>query len=255
MNEKILVVDDEENIVDLINATLSAGGYYVITASDGKDGLEKAVKERPDLILMDVRMPVMDGFTACKNIRANPVTAKIPVIFLTASTQKGANENAQKSGADHFLTKPFDPIELTEFIDTILHKPLVKNKLLIIDDDPSIREAVKIYFEHSGFEIITAANSDEAMKTIHYTPPAIIISDILMPGIDGYQLCKKLKDSAETENIPLILLTSRSNAMDELKGFESGADSYVAKPFDLQYLGEEVNRLLKKELLKNDKTK
>lgn len=246
MNEKILVVDDEENIVELIRVNLDAFGYTVITASNGRDGLAKAIAELPALILMDVRMPGMGGFEACKNLKANPVTATIPVIFLTAATQKEDYEEAKKSGGEHFLPKPFEPDELVELIIRLLNKPLAKNKLLIIDDDPSLREAVKIYFENSGLEIMTAANSEEALKTIHYSPPAIIISDILMPGIDGYQLCKKLKDSAETQNIPLILLTSRSNAMDELKGFESGADSYVAKPFDLQYLEEEVNRLLKK---------
>ncbi|MBU3955372.1 response regulator [bacterium] len=126
MHRKILVVDDEEPIVDLIKVTLNASGYDVITASNGKEGLEKAVEELPDLIILDVRMPVMDGFTACKNIRANPVTANIPIVFLTASTQKASFEKAHTSGCDYFRTKPFDPVELSEFVNSILRKPAVK---------------------------------------------------------------------------------------------------------------------------------
>ncbi|PKN00320.1 MAG: hypothetical protein CVU78_01800 [Elusimicrobia bacterium HGW-Elusimicrobia-2] len=149
MSKKILVVDDDENIVELIRLNLEACGYYVITASDGKEGMEKAAKETPDLIFMDARMPGMDGFAACKNIKNNPGTAEIPVVFLTAATQKEDYENAKRAGCDHFLPKPFDPVELMGLTNSILNKPIKKKKIIIVDDDPNIVELLKLGLENA----------------------------------------------------------------------------------------------------------
>ncbi|MFH1353345.1 MAG: response regulator, partial [bacterium] len=120
MSSKILVVDDEENIVELITVNLENAGYTVISAFDGESGLKKALSEMPDLVILDARMPGMDGFSVCKSIKDNPKTKDIPVIFLTAATQKKDYENAKVSGCDYYFPKPFDPLELVKIVDSIL---------------------------------------------------------------------------------------------------------------------------------------
>ncbi|MCL6629965.1 MAG: response regulator, partial [Armatimonadetes bacterium] len=112
MPKKILAVDDEKHIVRLVQVNLERQGYEVITASDGKEALQKVEEERPDLVVLDVMMPYMDGFEVLQNLRRNPSTRDIPVIMLTAKAQDADVFRGWQSGVDCYLTKPFNPMEL-----------------------------------------------------------------------------------------------------------------------------------------------
>ena len=112
---KILVVDDEANIRQLLQYNLQLDGHNVIVAVDGEDGLRK-VSEKPDLILLDVTMPRLDGLQTCVKLKANPKTRSIPVFMLTAKSQLMDAEKAFRAGADDYLTKPFDPDKLNDRI-------------------------------------------------------------------------------------------------------------------------------------------
>lgn len=116
----ILVVDDEEDIRDLVTFRLTRAGYSVIHARNGEEGVQVAGEKCPDLILMDVRMPRMNGLEATKAIRQNPVTASIPVIILTASVREDAVESGFLAGATDYIKKPFSPPELLVRIQAIL---------------------------------------------------------------------------------------------------------------------------------------
>jgi len=119
MPKKILAVDDEKNIVRLVQINLERQGYEVITANDGKEALEKVDSERPDLVVLDVMMPYMDGFEVLQNLRRNPSTREIPVIMLTAKAQDQDVFKGWQSGVDCYLTKPFNPMELVSFVKRI----------------------------------------------------------------------------------------------------------------------------------------
>lgn len=116
---KVLVCDDERHIVRLIQVNLERQGYTVVTAYDGKEGLEKIRSEKPDLVVLDVMMPYMDGFEVLKNLRKEPETESIPVIMLTAKAQDKDVFEGYHYGADMYLTKPFNPIELVTFVKRI----------------------------------------------------------------------------------------------------------------------------------------
>ncbi len=117
---KILACDDERHIVRLIQVNLERAGYGVITAFDGTDALRKVDSDRPDLIVLDVMMPKMDGFEVLKRLQANPETRDIPVIMLTAKAQDMDVFKGWSSGASAYLTKPFNPLELLTFIKRVL---------------------------------------------------------------------------------------------------------------------------------------
>jgi len=117
--KRILVVDDERHIVRLIQVNLEKQGYSVLTAFDGRDGLEKVRAEKPDLVVLDVMMPYMDGFDVLKNMKADPKTSEIPVIMLTAKAQDADVFRGWASGVDCYLTKPFNPMELLTFVKRI----------------------------------------------------------------------------------------------------------------------------------------
>ncbi|MBL8068279.1 MAG: response regulator [Armatimonadetes bacterium] len=118
---KILVCDDERHIVRLIQVNLEREGFNVVTAYDGKDGLEKVKAEKPDMLVLDVMMPYMDGFEVLKALRKDPATESLPVIMLTAKAQDKDVFEGYHYGADMYLTKPFNPKELISFVKRIAH--------------------------------------------------------------------------------------------------------------------------------------
>jgi two-component system alkaline phosphatase synthesis response regulator PhoP len=120
MPVKILVCDDERHIVRLIQVNLERQGWEVVTAFDGKEGLEKIRSEKPNLVVLDVMMPYMDGFEVLKSLRREPETEALPVIMLTAKAQDKDVFEGYHYGADMYLTKPFNPMELVTFVKRII---------------------------------------------------------------------------------------------------------------------------------------
>ncbi|MDE2125952.1 MAG: response regulator [Armatimonadetes bacterium] len=117
--KKILAVDDERSIVRLVQVNLERAGYQVVTAFDGKEALEKVASENPDMIVLDVMMPYMDGFEVLQQLRKNPSTREVPVIMLTAKAQDADVFRGYQMNCDCYLTKPFNPMELLAFVRRI----------------------------------------------------------------------------------------------------------------------------------------
>ena len=120
MNEKILVIEDDPIALRFARYTLSQEGYQVITAPNGLEGLRKAQTENPDLIILDVMLPGMDGFEICHRLRAEPGTTRIPVLMLTAKAQDADRQTGLKVGADDYLTKPALPSEIVRRVQALL---------------------------------------------------------------------------------------------------------------------------------------
>ena len=125
MDRKILIVDDEKNIVDIIAFNLKKEGYTVITAADGEEGVQKAMEENPDLILLDIMMPKMDGYEVCKKIREKKNT---PIIMLTARAEELDKVLGLELGADDYVTKPFGVRELMARVKANLRKSVVREE-------------------------------------------------------------------------------------------------------------------------------
>lgn len=119
---KILIVEDEPDIRDLIAFTLRFAGYEIVTGSNGEEAVQLAKQEFPDMILLDVRMPVMTGYEACKLIKADPELKDVPVVFLSAKGQEAEIRDGMDAGAEDYLLKPFAPDQLTERVRSILAK-------------------------------------------------------------------------------------------------------------------------------------
>lgn len=117
---KILVADDERDIRELIGFTLRFAGFEVVLTADGFEAIDKASLEQPDLILLDVRMPKITGYEVCRQLKENPVTSSIPVVFLSAKGQEGEIKQGLASGAVEYIVKPFAPDELTNQVKDIL---------------------------------------------------------------------------------------------------------------------------------------
>jgi CheY-like chemotaxis protein len=119
---KILIAEDERDIRDLVSFSLKFGGFEVVQASNGQEAIERAQVEMPDLILMDVRMPKMTGYEACKALKALPAMRHIPVVFLSAKGQESEIQQGVEAGAEEYILKPFAPDELTKQIKAVLER-------------------------------------------------------------------------------------------------------------------------------------
>jgi two-component system, cell cycle response regulator DivK len=116
MSKRILIVEDQEDLRTILRDFLGASGYATFEAMDGKEGVEKAQAERPDLILMDIQLPVLDGYGATRQIKADANLSAIPIIAVSSFAMKGDEEKARASGCDHYVTKPYSPIQLLRII-------------------------------------------------------------------------------------------------------------------------------------------
>jgi two-component system cell cycle response regulator DivK len=116
MTKRILVVEDQEDLRSILRDLLTGSGYHVAEAADGKAGVAKAHAERPDLILMDIQLPVLDGYEATRQIKADPNLKAIPIIAVSSYAMKGDEEKARAAGCDHYVTKPHSPLQLLHVI-------------------------------------------------------------------------------------------------------------------------------------------
>ena len=123
---------------------------------------------------------------------------------------------------------------------------MAKAKILVVDDEEDIRELVELNLSHEGFKVISCESGEEALEMAGSELPDLIILDLMLPGIDGLEVCKKLKGNLKTENIPVVMLTARGEETDVVTGLEIGADDYVTKPFSGKVLVARVRRLLRK---------
>jgi two-component system cell cycle response regulator DivK len=120
MSKRILIIDDQEDLRGVLRDLLGGSGYAVVEAADGRDGVAKAKSERPDLILMDIQLPLVDGYEATRQIKADPTLAKTPVIAVSSFAMKGDEEKARAAGCDHYVTKPYSPLQLLRTIQGYL---------------------------------------------------------------------------------------------------------------------------------------
>lgn len=120
MSKRILVVEDQEDLRGVLRTLLTGSGYGVLEAVDGRDGVSKVRSERPDLILMDIQMPVLDGYAATREIKADPGLNSIPIVAVSSFAMRGDEEKARAAGCDHYVTKPYSPMQLLRLVRAIL---------------------------------------------------------------------------------------------------------------------------------------
>lgn len=242
---RILIVDDvTENLHTLMN--ILRDDYAIVAATTGEKALEIAARDPvPDLILLDVKMPVMDGYEVLHHLKTNEKTADIPVIFVTALSETADEEKGLKLGVADYIVKPINSnllklrvltqLELRRyrrkperFIEQIGLKPT----LLIVDDVPeNIHEL--IYALQDNYQIIVANNGMKALELLRSSSPDLVLLDILMPGLDGYEVCRRMKATPEGNRIPVIFVSVIDRTVDKVRGFSIGAADYITKPFDI----------------------
>ncbi len=201
----VLIIDDEENARAILSRDLSNGGYKVISASNGKQGLDLAKTDQPDIICLDLLMPNMDGWEVLRNLKSTPETVAIPVIISSVSDDK---ETGWALGAAGYVPKPVNNETLLGEIRRI-SGPNTRTRLLIVDDDIGVQGFLKDFLGNKGFDVETADNGKQAMEMVASSPPQLLILDLLMPDMDGFSVLDQLRNNPDTQDLPVIILTSK----------------------------------------------
>jgi PAS domain S-box-containing protein len=210
----VLVIEDNPVTRKMLRVALQLEGYGVREAVDGRSALAAVEQRTPDLILQDLILPDLDGFELLRRMRALPGLASVPILALSGFV--GSAVHARAAGAEftEVLTKPIEPSRLMEVVRACLPQvaPLVPRgdarHVLLVDDDPVQLKLMRIHFVQRGFQVTLAAGAVEALRSMRQQRPHLVVSDVLMPEVDGFELCEEVRRDPSLADLPLVLLTA-----------------------------------------------
>jgi PAS domain S-box-containing protein len=207
-DDAILVIDDDADARDLLGRLLSREGYRVVTARSGPEALAIARQKPPRAITLDALMPGMDGWSVLAELKADPVLAAVPVIMVTMVDDRN---RAYTLGATEFLGKPVDRARLLATLGRLKGPPEdERGEVLVIEGDPNVRELIRELAEREGWSVVEAANSGDALAHLEQAKPALVLLDLLMPGMGGFEFLEQFRRRPEWSQIPVVVLSALS---------------------------------------------
>ncbi|MEO8189744.1 MAG: response regulator [Acidobacteriota bacterium] len=258
---RILVVEDSPDIRALVRMLLESAGHEVSTASDGQEGVRSASTVRPDLILMDLSLPIISGWEATRAIKSNPETARIPVIAVTAHAMQGDRERALAAGCDGFVAKPIDEETFASLIHSFLQstggppsEPAsskldpasqddTSGRVLVVDDQPDVAQILAADLKAEGLRVVSAASASEALDLFRKDPAFdLAVVDVMLGPDTGYELTSQLI-ATSAEYLPVLLVTA--GTIDRERGYAAGADDFIGKPIESTELRARVRSLIR----------
>jgi signal transduction histidine kinase/DNA-binding response OmpR family regulator len=235
----VLVIDDDPEAQEIIERSLRRDGISVITAATGEEGLRIAHEIQPAAITLDVMMPDMDGWSVLRALKADPHLCKVPVILLTMVDDK---TRGYSLGATDYLTKPIDREQLLNILAG-LQIPGEASLVLLVEDDADTRDVMTRILEKAGWEVTKAGNGREALHLLTGIRPALILLDLMMPVMDGFDFLLEMRTHAEWQDIPVIVLTAK-DLTDEDRHILSGRVEQVLEKGS--YSREQLMQLIRK---------
>lgn len=261
MSARILVVDDILPNVKLLEAKLVSEYYTVLTAYNGFEAIEVAKAEQPDMILLDVMMPKMDGFEACRRLKADPATAHIPVVMVTALDQPTDRVRGLEVGADDFLTKPANDLALFARVRSLVRVKMMIDELrlrdetcrelgfesgyadisddmltghvLIVDDRKSAAQTLsETISSRVNVTCSTVDNRDDALARMRREPSDIVLINSSLEGYDGLRLCSEIRSHPNARQSAIVLMVDHNDFKTISASLDLGANDYVMRPVD-----------------------
>ena len=272
MTARILVVDDVDANVRLLEAKLSAEYYEVLTATDGPSALAVAAREQPDIILLDVMMPGMDGFEVCRRLKDDAATRHIPVVLVTALDGRQDRIAGLDAGADEFLTKPLDDLFLFSRVKSLTRLKLVIDELrqreasgrklgaiegvasrlaatggrvLIVDDQErqAQRIAAELSIEHRP---VIETEPEKALLTAR-GPVDLLIVNACSKAFDGLRIAAQVRSDEQSRHLPILAIVDVDDRQRVVKAMELGVNDVLARPVDPQELAARVRTQIKRK--------
>lgn len=230
--KKILVVDDERDILAMLRHGLTMQGYNVITASTGGEAIVRAIRDQPDLITLDILLPDRHGFDVLQELKARSDTSHIPVIILSVVQDEGSG---YRLGAVDYIVKPIGEQRLVDSISRVLER---RGRILVAEDIPDTAELLVGLLRKHGYEPMHAVDGYETLLLARRERPGLILLDLQMPGMDGYEALTRLKKDPKTRGIPILVMSAHAAdpVQERLKVLAMGAEDFLTKPFSIEKL-------------------
>jgi signal transduction histidine kinase/CheY-like chemotaxis protein len=233
----VVVVEDDRRSFDLLRVYLEAAGARVVSAGDGEEGLDTVRRLSPAGVVLDILLPGIDGWDVLAQLKADPGTAAIPVIVVSMLDERG---RGFALGATEYLVKPVGKEQLLAALyrAAAMERKGAKHTVVAIDDDPLAIELVRASLEPEGWTVLGAATGQQGLEMIRERQPSAVLLDLLMPGMDGFEVVEALRADPETKSVPVVILTSKSMTPQDKERLQ-GRITYAARKteFDLSGLG------------------
>ena len=251
MSARILIIEDNATNMELMVYLLRAFGYTPLSAVDGEAGVAAARQELPDLIICDVHLPKLDGYGVVAALKADDTVRHIPTLAVTALAMVGDRERLLAAGFDGYIGKPIEPDTFVTQIESFLGGEMStppKNDIatiLIVDDHVLNREFLMTLLGYGGHRLLEAANGAEGLKMVLAERPDLVISDILMPNMDGYEFVTRMHGNPETADVPVIFYTATYREREAMAVAQScGVRWVLPKPSDPDVILRTVHEAL-----------
>ena len=283
--KRVLIIDDNVVDSDLMARLLSENKYDVLRAARGEEGISTAAREKPDLILLDLTMPGMDGFEVMEGLKRREETRAIPVVIYTAKDLTAhEQERLRRDARSVFMKNPLDPVgmlaeigalvkglpggvgepvagidaepgdaadtwqETAGAVETVARElgRLQKKRILLVEDDAANQYTIEFLLKGEGYEVTIAENGREGIERAGEAHPDVILMDMMMPVMGGHEATRALKESADLKDIPVIALTAAAMTGDREKALAAGCDDYVSKPINQGHLFSRLEYWLEK---------
>lgn len=275
----ILVAEDESDQRAIVTTTLERAGYVPVAVVSGDLVVSAARAQRPSLILLDIAMPGLDGFSVCRRLKADPALAAIPVVFMSTGANLDDKLTGLSLGAAEFLTKPLDLRELVLRIEHLLERcptpgpvatpadvpaafappvpaafappvpaaaPEVAavRTVVLADDDPDVTRIVDSQARSAGYKTVLAFDGEQTLAAVRAHAPDVLVLDLMMPKLNGFDVLTEIRNGPPARP-RIIVLSGRGREQDVMRAFDLGAADYMTKPFNPQELMARIARLIK----------
>ena len=221
----ILVIDDDASTCDMLRRTFEKAGYNVVVATRAEEGLKQARACKLDAITLDVMMPGMDGWSLLRTLKADAELMHIPVIMLSMVDDKGMGYSL---GAAEYLTKPVDRNRLLPLLEKYTHHESA-GQILVVDDNPEDRLMLRRMLESEGWTITEAENGKLALESVAMSPPDIVMLDLMMPVMDGFQFLHEFRKEEVWQQVPVVVLTAMDLDEHELAELSVNVETVIRK--------------------------
>jgi len=239
---KVLVIDDDDNAQDMMKKFLEKQNVSIIQAKSGEEGLKLAAEYLPDAITLDVMMPEMDGWEVLTALQSNDVTKNIPVIMLTMADEPDIGYSL---GATDYLTKPVNWNQLSNILSN--HKiESASQTILIVEDDDTTREMLKKSLTGHDFKVRIATNGKEGLEKVKDSKPGLVLLDLMMPEMDGFEFAEKLRENKDWLDIPVVVITAKDLTSADHKRLKGNVEAIMQKgSYSKKELMSEVGNRIK----------
>lgn len=241
----VLIVDDEPEVLDVLCRVVGSFGYRTTGASGGGDALLRLESDSFDLVITDLVMPDMSGWNLLREVKR--LYSPIPVVVVTGFIPENSQEMLSSAQADGYLVKPIDGVDLGILLKALLYAQNLgrQAQVVVVDDEADALEAMQTSLTRRGLHCDTYTDAGKAIERILREPPDMVVLDYRLRGLTGFDVAARMRSSASTRHIPILMITSTPTTEIVQQAVELKINGFVAKPFDPKSFGDRAIQMLK----------